>query len=66
MNAVGVLHNGNGVRSFNKLISVKCFVALLADKFSTNYHNLYTSVKTSVYFNFIKLSVLSLNRIGRT
>jgi len=66
MNAVGFVQNGNVVKSFNKLISVKCFVAVLHDKFSTNFHNLYTSVKTSVYFNFIKLSVLSLNRIGRT
>jgi len=60
------LRNGKGVRRFSKLISVKCCVAVLADKFSINFHNLYTPFKTSVHFNFIKLSILSLNRIGRT
>jgi len=66
MDAVGFVHNRNGVKSFNELISVKYFVALLHDKFLINFHNLYTLVKTSVHFNFIKLSILSLNRIGRT
>jgi len=66
VNAVSVLQYGNSVRKFNQLISVKCFVSVVDDNFATNFHILYVSVETSVHFNVIKLSILSLSRIGRT
>jgi len=66
VNAVGLLQYGNSVGNFNRLISVRCCFCVLDLKFSKKIHSLYTPFKTSVHFNFIKLSILSLNRIGST